>query len=305
MSFVTDQKEDVENTAFKGVVLMIAFCFVVPLLDVFSKLAAAQVPVAEIATARFILQVAFMLPVMIYMKRTFKLEKRLISRLFLRAVFLLISTFFFVLAISVMPIADALAIVFVEPFIILLLAWVLFNEKVGMRRISASLVGFLGVLLVIQPSFANFGYIAFYPLGVAFTFACYMLITRHLSTEIDPISMQFHTAALGSLICIPILIAGSALEVGALTPIWPDPIFLLWLLGVGFFASVSHLMMTLALQNAPSATLAPLHYLELIMAGFLGYIVFSDIPNPMALMGMLIVVLSGLYVVFRERQLND
>ena len=86
-----------------------------------------------------------------------------------------------------------------------------------MRRISASLVGFLGVLLVIQPSFANFGYIAFYPLGVAFTFACYMLITRHLSTEIDPISMQFHTAALGSLICIPILIAGSALEVGALT----------------------------------------------------------------------------------------
>ena len=63
--------------------------------------------------------------------------------------------------------------------------------------------------------------------------------------------------------------------------------------------------MTLALQNAPSATLAPLHYLELIMAGFLGYIVFSDIPNPMALMGMLIVVLSGLYVVFRERQLND
>ena len=218
MSFVTDQKEDVENTAFKGVVLMIAFCFVVPLLDVFSKLAAAQVPVAEIATARFILQVAFMLPVMIYMKRTFKLERRLISRLFLRAVFLLISTFFFVLAISVMPIADALAIVFVEPFIILFLAWVLFNEKVGMRRISASLVGFLGVLLVIQPSFANFGYIAFYPLGVAFTFANYMLITRHLSTEIDPISMQFHTAALGSLICIPLLIAGSALEVGCRRP---------------------------------------------------------------------------------------
>ena len=292
------------ENVFRGVLLMIAFCLVVPLLDVFSKLAAERIPVAQITAARFLLQSLFMFPVLFYLGKSFRVPIALLPMLFLRAVFLIFSTFFFVTAISVMPLADALAIVFIEPFIILLFGKFVLRETVGVRRIGACLIGFGGVLLVIQPSFAAFGYVAFLPLIVAFSFAFYILITRSLSTKIDVVSMQFQTANIGAIVCVPILFLGSAFSIEALTYVLPEPLFALWLVGVGFFASFSHFLMSLALQYAPSSTLAPLHYIELVMAGVLGYLIFSDVPNTFALCGMVIVILSGLYVVYRERMLN-
>ena len=292
------------ENVFRGVLLMIAFCLVVPLLDVFSKLAAERIPVAQITTARFLLQSLFMCPVLFYLGKSFSVPIALLPMLFLRAVFLIFSTFFFVTAISVMPLADALAIVFIEPFIILLFGKFVLRETVGVRRLGACLIGFVGVLLVIQPSFAAFGYVAFLPLIVAFSFAFYMLITRSLSTKVDVVSMQFQTANLGAIICVPVLVLGGAFSIEALTYVRPAPLFALWLVGVGFFASFSHFLMSLALQYAPSSTLAPLHYIELVMAGVLGYLIFSDVPNTFALCGMVIVILSGLYVVYRERMLN-
>ena len=292
------------ENVFRGVLLMIAFCLVVPLLDVFSKLAAERIPVAQITAARFLLQSLFMFPVLFYLGKSFRVPIALLPMLFLRAVFLIFSTFFFVTAISVMPLADALAIVFIEPFIILLFGKFVLRETVGVRRLGACLIGFGGVLLVIQPSFAAFGYVAFLPLIVAFSFAFYILITRSLSTKIDVVSMQFQTANIGAIVCVPILFLGSAFSIEALTYVLPEPLFALWLVGVGFFASFSHFLMSLALQYAPSSTLAPLHYIELVMAGVLGYLIFSDVPNTFALCGMVIVILSGLYVVYRERMLN-
>ena len=292
------------KNVFRGVLLMIAFCLVVPLLDVFSKLAAERIPVAQITVARFLLQFLFMCPMLFYLGKSFRVPIALLPMLFLRAVFLIVSTFFFVTAISVMPLADALAIVFIEPFIILLFGKFVLRETIGVRRLGACLIGFGGVLLVIQPSFAAFGYVAFLPLIVAFSFAFYMLITRSLSTKVEVVSMQFQTANIGAIICVPLLFLGGAFSIEALTYVRPEPLFALWLLGVGFFASVSHFLMSLALQYAPSSTLAPLHYLELIMAGVLGYLIFSDVPNTLALCGMVIVILSGLYVVYRERILN-
>ncbi len=292
------------KNVLRGVSLMIAFCLVVPLLDVFSKLAAEQIPVAQITAARFLLQSLFMCPVLFYLGKSFRVPIALLPMLFLRAAFLIFSTFFFVTAISVMPLADALAIVFIEPFIILLFGKFVLRETVGVRRLGACLLGFGGVLLVIQPSFATFGYVAFLPLIVAFSFAFYMLITRSLSTKVDVVNMQFQTANIGAIICVPVLFIGGVFSVEALTYVRPEPLFALWLIGVGFFASFSHFLMSLALQYAPSSTLAPLHYLELIMAGVLGYLIFSDVPNTLALCGMVIVILSGLYVVYRERMLN-
>ena len=81
--------------------------------------------------------------------------------------FLVLSTYCFIAGNAVMPIADALAIVFVEPFILLLLGYLLFGDAVGPRRIIASVIGFAGALLVIQPAFATFGYVTLFPLGTA------------------------------------------------------------------------------------------------------------------------------------------
>jgi drug/metabolite transporter (DMT)-like permease len=285
-----------------GVALMLAFCMLAPLLDVASKLAAeGGVPVGQITTARFVVQGALMLPVVLWMRLPWRVNPRVLGLTFLRAIFLMLSTYSFVSGIAVMPVADALAIAFVEPFVVLILGSLIFGDEVGPRRIAASAVGFGGALLVIQPSVAAFGLVALWPLGTAFFFAFYMLVTRSMSTQIHPVTMQLHTSLAGIAITVPIMLAFDGSGFAELDPVMPQGVNWLWLFGVGFWAAVSHMCMTYALKFAPSATLAPLHYSEIVAAVALGYLIFSDFPNAMTWAGILIIVSSGLYVIHRER----
>jgi drug/metabolite transporter (DMT)-like permease len=291
-----------QDTTLRGILLMLLFCLLAPLLDVSAKLAAENgISVGQITTARFLVQGALMLPVLWLMGLSPAMNPRAFGFVCLRALFLLLSTFSFVSGIAVMPIADALAIVFVEPFILLLLGSVIFGDSVGPRRIAAYIAGFCGALLVIQPSLAAFGLVALWPLGTAVFFALYMLVTRAISAYMHPVAMQFHTAWTGFLMCLPILAFAGRSGIGALELAWPSPLNWLWLFGVGFWAAVSHMAMTYALKNAPAATLAPLHYSEIVVAVALGYLIFGDFPNPMTWAGIAVIVASGLYMIHRER----
>ena len=284
-----------------GVALMLGFCLTAPLLDVAAKLASASIPIGQITAARFVVQCILMAPVIFVMGVSLRLQKDHVLTLTARALLLLFATFCFITAIRVMPLADALAIVFVAPFIVLLVGKFYFGEDVGPRRVGAALVGFLGVLFVIQPSFAAFGIVAVIPLGTAVAFAFYILLTRGLSRQMHPVAMQFHTGLIASLFCIPVLIFAKGSGSDLFDSVWPSDTAWLWLFAVGFFATVSHMMMTYALSFAPSATLAPLQYFELPVATVFGYLVFSDFPNALSLIGICIIITAGLYMIHRER----
>ena len=284
-----------------GVVLMLGFCVTAPLLDVAAKLASGTIPVGQITAARFLGQCALMAPVVWLMRLSLRVPREQWLALLWRAVFLLVSTLCFIAAIRVMPLADALAIVFLAPFIVLLVGKYYLAEDVGPRRVGAALVGFVGVLFVIQPSFAAFGAVALFPLGTAVGFASYILVTRGLSRRLHPVALQFHTGLVASLLCLPLLALGRGAGIAAFDPVMPHGVVWLWLFGVGFFATVSHMMMTYALSMAPSATLAPLQYLELPVAAFLGYLAFGDFPDALTLAGIGIIVGAGLYMIHRER----
>ncbi len=290
------------DTTLRGIVLMLLFCLIAPLLDVSAKLAAeGGIPVGQITTARFLVQGVLMLPVVLIMGLSLRLAPRALALISLRALFLILSTFSFVSGIAVMPVADALAIAFVEPFILLVLGSFIFGDHVGPRRIAACAVGFCGALFVIQPSIQVFGLVALWPLGTAFFFAFYMLVTRSISAWMHPVAMQFHTSWTGLLLCLPVMLLANGSGIASLDPVWPQALNWLWLLGVGFWAAVSHMSMTYALKYAPSATLAPLHYSEIVVAVALGYLIFGDFPNPLTWVGIGIIVASGLYIIHRER----
>jgi drug/metabolite transporter (DMT)-like permease len=284
-----------------GIALMLAFCLTAPLIDVASKVAAATIPVGQVTTARFVVQAALMLPVALWLGHGLGLARDLVTLVALRALMLVLSTYSFVSAIAVMPVADALAIAFVEPFIILILAAVLHGDRVGPRRIGASVIGFGGALLVIQPSLASFGLVALWPLATAVTFALYMLITRGLSARLDPVPMQFHTATFAVVLCLPIMVLANGTGNSTLDPIWPQGMAWVWLAGVGAASALSHIFVTYALRFAPSATLAPLHYLEIISAVALGFLVFRDFPDLLTWAGIIVITGSGLYIIHRER----
>lgn len=284
-----------------GVALMLGFCITAPLLDVAAKLASSSVPVGQITAARFMLQCALMAPFIGFMRLSMYVPREHWLPLISRALLLLFATFCFITAIRVMPLADALAIVFVAPFIVLLVGKFYLGEDVGPRRIGACMVGFVGVLCVIQPSFAAFGAVALIPLGTAVAFAFYILVTRGLSRRMHPVALQFHTGLIASLFCIPVLLLAQGSGSDLLDPVWPHGIAWVWLFGAGFFATLSHMMMTYALSLAPSATLAPLQYFELPVATLFGYLVFHDFPNNLSLLGIAIIIAAGLYMIHRER----
>jgi drug/metabolite transporter (DMT)-like permease len=284
-----------------GVALMIAFCVIAPLIDVASKLAAQQVSVGMVTLARFVVQAALMAPIILAMQLDWRMSRRAFWLTCARALVNIGSTYTFIAALRVMPLADALAIVFVEPFIILLIGKLVLREQVGVRRLGASVVGFIGALFVIQPSFAVFGPVALFPLGTAFFFALYILITRALSRDMHPVTMQMHTALVATAFCLPLLALGAVIEAPSLAPDMPTGIFWLWVFFVGLAATVSHMAMTYALKFAPSSTLAPLHYLEIVTATLFGYLVFGDFPNGLTWTGISIIVASGLYIIYRER----
>lgn len=284
-----------------GVALMLGFCLTAPLLDVAAKLASTTVPVGQIMAVRFALQTVLMAPFIWVLGLSLRVARVEWPALAMRAILLLFATFCFITAIRIMPLADALAIVFVAPFIVLLVGKFYLGEDVGLRRVGAALMGFVGVLFVIQPSFAAFGAVALIPLGTAIAFAFYILLTRGLSRRMHPVTLQFHTGLIASCLCAPIILLAQGTGSELFDPVWPEGVVWLWLFGAGFFATLSHMMMTYALSLAPSATLAPLQYLELPVAALFGYLVFQDFPNTLSLIGIAIIVSAGLYMIHRER----
>ena len=288
-----------------GIGLMLGFCLIAPVLDVFAKLASEEIPIAQITTIRFVGQAIFMFLVIIIFKRPIEVPLKLFLSLFYRAIFLITATYCFFFAIKTMPIADAVAIVFIEPFILLLIGKFFLKESVGLRRLTACTIGFVGVILVIKPSFMSFGFVALFPLGTAISFALYILSTRRLSQYLDPIIIQSYTALLGTLICLPILFVGDLKNIPQLETVLPEDIFWIWLLGVAVFGTISHLFITYALKFTSSTILAPLHYLEIVSAVLFGFLVFGDIPDLTAFFGMIIIVSSGIYIFFREKRLQN
>ncbi|MBI1171877.1 EamA family transporter [bacterium] len=281
---------------------MVAFCIFAPLLDACSKLATAHIPVGQITTARFVFQGLCMLPIILAMRLRWSASGRDLMLLLARACCLILSTYSFVAAVQFMPIADAIAIVFVMPFILMFLGRVIFGNPIGLNRICASIVGFAGALLVIRPSLSHYGLVALFPLGCALSFSFYEMATQAMSNRVHPVTMQLHTSIAGSLICLPLMWAFNGSGIAELDPVTPDALNWAYLFGVGFWAAFSHLCMTVAMKYAPAATLAPLHYLELPMAVFLGYAIFGDFPKPLTWMGIALIAGSGLYIIRHEHR---
>ncbi len=231
-----------------GATLMIGFCLTGPLIDMFAKLAAATLPVGQITAARYLVQGLLLLPLLPLVGQTLHLDRRGWGLTLLRAALSLGSTYAFVAAVRVMPLADALAIVFVEPFLLLFIGRYVLHEPVGARRIGAACVGFVGTLMVIRPSFAAFGAVALLPLATAICFALYMLSTRQ-SRDMHPVKLQTTTALAAALMSVPLLWAFDGTG-GDLDPVWPRGLAWVWLVGIGAAATVAHQFLTYALRYA-------------------------------------------------------
>ncbi|WP_371224924.1 DMT family transporter [Roseovarius sp. 2305UL8-3] len=288
-----------------GILFMIGFAMIAPVMDAFAKATPAYIPVMQILAFRFGIQLLSLMPIALALKMMHRPDLRECGLHLMRALLIVVATGLFFTAVRYMPIANAIAIFFVEPFVLTLLGGLILREEVGPRRIIACIVGFAGAILVIQPSFQDLGVVALFPLGTALCFAFYMIMTRQMAKRIHPIALQSYTAFAACVIVIPLLTVfdGSGNEL--LDPAMPYGFAIVTLIGVGVISTLSHLCISFALRLAPAATIAPLQYLEIVAATALGYWFFDDFPDALTWLGITIIVASGLFVFMRERALQQ
>lgn len=282
---------------FIGILFMLAFCVLAPMGDAFAKVLGETIPLVQLLLVRFAAQAVLFLP----FGPVLRLSRRAYWLTALRTLLHIAGVGAMFTSLRYLPLADAVAIAFVMPFILLVLGKYFLNEEVGRVRIAACCVGFGGTLLVIQPSFAEVGLPALWPLFVAFAFAGFMLVTRQVAKEADAISIQTVSGMMATVILGLALLATRGSDIAILQIVMPDRHEAMLLAGIGLIGTVAHLMMTWSLRFAPSTTLAPMQYLEIPVATLIGWIVFRDLPNGLAAVGIVVTIGAGLFIVLREQ----
>lgn len=213
----------------------------------------------------------------------------------LRAGFGLGATFSFFIGLQYMPLAEAFALTFTGPIFITVLSIPVLGETVGLRRWTAVLIGFVGVLIMLRPGSDALRVEALLPLTAALCYAFIMLLSRKLSQRETVISVLFWTALIGSAV------SGLALPVEWLPPTPRDwALFIL----LGLLGSLTMWFMTLAYRHAPAAVVAPFDYTILLWGVLIGWVVWHELPASEIWPGAAILIGCGLYIMHRETRLG-
>ena len=288
----------------RGIQLMLLGCIILPMMDAAAKYMGETIAAAVIVLARFGFQSLLLFP---FVRKTLSWPSGAELALHIkRSLSICFATVCFFTAIQVMPIADALAIFFVMPLLVTLLAPWMLGESFGWRRLVAVLVGMVGAMIIIQPGHELFGIRAFLPLLTALGFTFYLMYTRKLARQdtggnVAPLTMQFWSGFFGSLIMAVTLLIMQPFDSPVFNLAWPE----LWqwrqLFLVGALAAGGHLLVAHAFKHADASVLAPFQYAELVVAALLGWWLFNDIPAMTTWVGGGILVASGLYIFHREQ----
>jgi drug/metabolite transporter (DMT)-like permease len=274
-----------------GMLLIVMAMSIIPVMDGLAKLLTARYPTVEIVWARYFFHFALLLPFVLwrYGRLTFQLKRPGLQ--IVRGSLLMVSTACFFGAIADIPLADALAIVFVYPFIVTALAPLLLGDQVGVWRWGAVVVGFIGALIIIRPGFQELSPAMLMALGAGSVYALYVLLTRKMAGGDPPLLTLLMTGVVGTVVMSLIV---------PFVWVMPTNEDLAIMVALGALAALGHYMIIVAHEWASAPQLAPFGYVEIVSATIVGFLMFGDLPEPLTWIGMAIIVASGIVIAWRE-----
>lgn len=280
------------SPAAAGIAYICAGSFCLAVNDALSKYLSEYIPVMEIIFFRSLISLPLIVAFGFFMGGRQALVTRSPWLQIARGVAAVVAPVTYIYGLSLLPLADNAAISFASPLFITLLAVPLLGERPGWRQWVATLTGFGGVLCVIQPGSDMFSWGALLPLMAALAYALIMLSARTLAGRGDSIWVTMLYATL-----VPLVIAAAAMPW-----IWRTPAFEQWwaLLGVGFFGGLAITLITQAFRVGSASVVAPFDYSGLLWAALIGWVFWNEIPTMAAFSGMGIIVLSGIYLAWRQ-----
>ncbi len=260
-------------------------------MDGLAKLLAGDYSVVQIVWARY----AFAVPVILAVARPsawpglLRCERPSLQAL--RAMMPVLANVTVIVGVSLMPLADATAISFASPLLVVALSAPLLGERVPVHSWAGVACGFAGVLIIARPGAGTLAWAALFPLATALIFALYQILTRLVSRNTAPIVTLAWTVAVGLVLTTPLLVPYWHPVRGS---DWP----LLILSGLLFGAGQFLLIRAFALAEA--AVLAPFTYAQIVAAVAFGALVFGDLPDLWTTAGTALVILAGIYVIRRQ-----
>ncbi len=275
----------------KAIILNLSAWAVLPFMDAIAKYLSSEISFFQITWARYFFTVFWTLPLMFFFfRRNLKLSENPKLQI-LRGITLLSANVCFFYSISIISMAKALTLAFIAPLITTALSPIILGEKVGIKRWSAVIIGFLGSLVVIRPGLIEFNLATISAIGTGFFYGIYLIITRKLHSVDNPLLTLLITGVVGATISslfVPIV------WINLSQSQW------LWLSLMGIFACLGHLLLIYSLRFADASKLAPFGYFEIITNIILGYYFFNDFPDIWTFIGLFIIISSGIYVFKRE-----
>ncbi|MEP4249190.1 DMT family transporter [Tateyamaria sp.] len=274
----------------RAILLTIAAIFCFGLMDVAVKTVSPMTGTIPALWARYAGQM--MIVVILVAPRFRRVVRSVHPKLQIaRSVLLMLATFFFFHALARVGLAEATAVISMNPLLITLGAALFLGEALGPRRIFAILLALVGALLVIRPGSDVFQPAALLPLISALCFAGYTLITRRLGPNEDVWTSLFYTGLVGSIILTAIV----PFHMPTFTPI-----SIVLLMFIGAVGTAGQLMLIRALSQAEAGLLAPFNYTGLVFAVLWGFVLFQEVPDALTLLGALVIAGAGIYVWHRE-----
>ena len=265
---------------------------ILPFMDTIAKYLSADLSFFQITWARYFFTVALTFPLMFFFFRNnLKVTTEPKLQIF-RGLLLFGANILFFYSISIISMAKALTLAFIAPLITTALSPIFLNEKVGLRRWSAVIIGFIGTLIVIRPGYIELNLATFAALGTGFFYGIYIIVTRKLHNSDSPLLTLLLTGVVGAILAsfyVPFV----------WTPLTLNQWSLLALMGL--FACLGHFFLILSLKYADASKLAPFCYFEIVTNVSLGYYFFGDFPDQWIWLGLFIIAFSGIYISLRER----
>lgn len=259
--------------------------------DTLAKYLAAELPVVQIGWIRFSVFLLVMLPVIVSARPNAMRSSRPSLQL-LRGTALVASSLLFIGGLVFLPIAEATATAFVSPLFVTTLSVIFLGEIVGVRRWAATVVGLIGVLVIVRPGTSAFHPATILPILSALAWAMTIVITRKISGSDRVITTMCYAAVVGFAL------------LSLVVPFWwvtPTPKQLAVAVGIGLTSTMGHWVVVMAFRHADASVLAPFSYTHLLWVTLLGYWLFGDVPDAWTLSGAAIIIASGIYTAQRER----
>jgi drug/metabolite transporter (DMT)-like permease len=277
-------------SAIRGPLFMVTATGSYLVNDTLMKLATAGLPPYEVLMLRGLWAAAFGFPMLFALGHFSRLPMLFEGRVLTRNLLETAAILAYVVALANMPIADASALGQLTPILVLLGTAILFRERIGAVRMALIMLGFAGAIMVAQPTLAGISIFALLALANAMFGAARDIAGRRVGADVPGMIVAISAV-------VVVLIGAAIAHVSLETWVMPEASHLALLAGAGFFLIFGHFFIFMAYRTGPTGVVAPFYYTFSVWAVISGLVVFGEFPNALAVVGIVLVIVSGLVIV--------